>query len=407
MKIDQRTLLANLEQRTPGVRLNASYTGVNKGGTLSAEQLAEASAFWRHCQPLLSALFNVSHFASPLLPIEHYRRWHVPHVAKGRLWLKADHLLPITGSVKARGAIYELFQYAQQLATASSIEASENLQGLLSPEAKSLFSAHEIIVGSTGNLGLAVGKIARALGFAVSVHMSVDAKQWKKKLLRELGARVIEHQGDYSQAVSEARELSEAKANAYFVDDESSQRLMLGYAMAGFELQQQLTELGMLDSDLQVKVLLPCGVGGAPVGISLGLNAAMGMQVWPFLVEPVDAPCYGLALATGEILPVQSIGLSGQTAADGLAVGQSSPLALSVGASIVYGTGTVTDQAMLDAVRKLYQTEQLKIEPSAAAGLAALEWPVAAVADNELYIVWSTGGGLLPEVEFSHYLVAD
>lgn len=101
----------------------------------------------------------------------------------GKLWIKADHLLPVAGSIKARGGIYEILHFAEKLAVDNKLlTESENYLKLNSATAQELFSRYQIVVGSTGNLGMSIGIMATALGFNATVHMSSDAKLWKKNV---------------------------------------------------------------------------------------------------------------------------------------------------------------------------------------------------------------------------------
>ncbi|MFS0727544.1 D-serine ammonia-lyase [Paenibacillus sp. 1P07SE] len=373
--------------------------------------LEKAVRDWERFAPLIRRIYADSpdgRIRSPLKSIGGYHRLIQERTGTGIAgeWLvKCDHELTGVGSIKARGGIYEVLAHAEELALQHGVLApGDSLERLAEPQAQSLFGSHEIVVGSTGNLGISIGMTSAALGFHTVIHMSREAKAWKKQLLRKRGALVIEHEGDFAAAVEQGRRHCEGRAGAYFVDDEHSERLFLGYAAAAYELAEQLAERGA--GKRAIHVYLPCGVGGSPAGIAYGLRQVLGDRATCWFAEPTHAPSMLAALMSGRYdgLHLAELGLFHPTVADGLAVPVASRLAAPVAAVSAAGIYTVRDEEMLAALADLYSTEHLRVEPSAAASLL---WPLRMpelCGEDAIHISWLTGGALLPAAEFEALL---
>jgi D-serine dehydratase len=339
---------------------------------------------------------------------------------KGKLLLKKDSHLPISGSIKARGGIYEVLTHAEQLAIkAGLLELEDDYSKLFTEEFKCFFSQYSIAVGSTGNLGMSIGIISAKLGFSVSVHMSADARQWKKTKLRSHGVNVVEYSEDYGVAVEQGRKEAESDPKCFFIDDENSQTLFLGYSVAGERLKQQFDDMHIVvDNKNPLFVYLPCGVGGGPGGVAFGLKMAFGDNVHCVFAEPTHSPCMILGILTGlhDGIAVQDIGIDNITAADGLAVGRASGFVGRAMERLLDGFYTISDQRMYDLLGLLSKVEGIQLEPSALAGMLG---PIVVASSDEYrkrinmsndklanatHLVWATGGGMVPSVEMEKYL---
>lgn len=403
-----------------------SFDSVKNDLPIAYEDVLDAEKRLQRFAPYIRKVFPETKdgiIESPISNIENMKRKMEKDYERkiyGNLIVKRDDSLPIAGSIKARGGIYEVLKHAETLAIDNGMLSIDDDYSILADESfKKFFSQYTVQVGSTGNLGLSIGIMSAKIGFKVKVHMSHDAKQWKKDLLRSKGVEVVEYSSDYSKAVEEGRKLSVNDPMSYFVDDENSKDLFVGYAVAGLRVKKQLEEMNItVDESHPLFVYLPCGVGGGPGGVAYGLKLIYKDNVHCFFAEPTHSPAMLLGLMTGlhEKISVQDIGLDNKTEADGLAVGRPSSFVGGIMDKLLSGEFTIDDSRLYKFLTSLADEENIYLEPSALAGFLGPILISSEIGeeylrksnlldkkDNITHMCWATGGSLVPENIMKEY----
>lgn len=417
-------LLKKMMDYQPVQWLNPRYDHASralKKLEFSISDIVDAASRLRRFAPFIEATFPETKEHKGIIesPLTYLEGFHEDY----EVYLKSDHQLPISGSVKARGGIYEILRYAEELLIKNGLlKITDDYSIVCDDKIKQFLSNYKIIVSSTGNLGLSIGIISAKLGFKVHVHMSHDAMLWKKELLRSIGCNVIEHASDYSYAVEMGRNNALKDPTAYFVDDENSRNLFLGYAVSAFRLKEQLEKNNIeISSENPLFVYIPCGVGGGPGGILYGLKEVFGDLIHCVFVEPTHSPCMLLGMMTEyhDQVCVQDFNIDNITIADGLAVGRASKFVGKIIDELLLGVSTVEDHVLKSFLRKLYDDYNIFLEPSATAGIQGfydmlkIEAPIYGqvsikpqMVKKGTHIIWATGGNMVPEEIQNKYLQA-
>jgi len=212
-----------------------------------------------------------------------------------------------------------------------------------------------VVAASGGNHGCAVAFAAMKLGKPATIFVPTVASQSKLDRIRGYGAELVITGDRYAESL-EASEAWTAKSGALPIHAYEGTETLLGQATLGLELEEQAPKL---DS-----VLVAVG-GGGLIG---GVAAWYQNRVKVVAVEPIDAPTLNLALRAGR--PVDSP--AGSIAADSLAPRQVGQQMFPIAQRFVHSSILVSDDEIIEAQRKLWDSVRIVAEPGGAAAFAGL-----------------------------------
>jgi threonine dehydratase len=217
-----------------------------------------------------------------------------------------------------------------------------------------------IACASAGNFGQGVAYASRRDQTPVHVWASAGANPVKVARMRDLGAQVHLHDGDFDEAKDEGRRVA-AEHGWTFVEDGLEPALAVGAATIA-------SELDALDgADAVDAIIVPVGNGSLINGIGRWLRERRP-TVRVIAVGAIGAPAMERAWRTGDPEPVAA-----RTIADGIGARVPVPEAIAEMREVVDAFWLVDDDALIAAMRTLLGTEAILVEPAAAAVVAAAQ----------------------------------
>ena len=255
------------------------------------------------------------------------------------LWIKCENLQHI-GAFKARGALHAVGR----------IPVATRARGVLT--------------FSSGNHAQAVALAARTFGISAHICMPTDAPAVKVEGVRALGAS-IEFAGTTSEERKAACLARAAETGGIVIQPFDHADIVCGAGTASLEFREQVREATGAELD---HFFVPVGGGGVIAGACLAYRDRGKRHTKIWAVEPVGCDAMGQSLAAGTRVAVEPA----PTLADGLKPVRVGALNFEIARRDLAGAHTVDDAALRRATVDLFRHAKLCVEPSGAAGLAAL-----------------------------------
>ena len=233
--------------------------------------------------------------------------------------------------------------------------AYNKIAGLSGPEL-----ARGVICASAGNHAQGVAFAARKRGATATIVMPVTTPPIKVAAVRALGGHVILHGDAFDEAFAEASRMAAADG-AVFIHPFDDPDVIAGQGTVGLEVMRQHS--GPIEA-----IFVPIGGGGLAAGVA-AIVKFLRPETKVIGVEPVDAACMQAAIAAGEVVTLNQVGLF----CDGVAVRQAGTETFRLCRDLLDDIVTVDNDAICAAIKDIFDDSRAVAEPSGALALAGLK----------------------------------
>jgi threonine dehydratase len=276
------------------------------------------------------------------------------------LYFKAENLQP-TGAFKLRGAYNKI----------SSLSPEERRRG--------------VVAHSSGNHAQAVAYAASSLGVHAVIVMPRGAPRVKTDATAAFGGEIVFVGDDSAERVWKAEDLA-AEHGYVPVPPYDDETLISGQGTVGLEILEDLPHVET--------VLVPVSGGGLISGVAAAIKLSHP-EVRVIGVEPALAADARESLKTGKLveLPAEQVA---RTIADGLRVRKLGRAPFEHVRAFVDDIITVTEEEILDAMRRMALRARLVAEPSGAVTFAAYLFHRDELPATRLNVAVVSGGNVEP-----------
>jgi len=241
-----------------------------------------------------------------------------------------------------------------------------------------------VIAASAGNHAQALAYQGKLLGIPATVVMPKFAPLVKVNNCQKLGATVVLHGKDFSEAKAHAYEIAREKGLAY-IDGYDDPAIIAGQGTMGLEIVEQTPDLEA--------VIVPVGGAGLLAGVSLAIKT-LRPKAKVIAVEAENVASFSAALEAGKPTKIAMH----STLADGLAIPQVGANAFEIAKENVDLTVTVTEEQIALAILRLVELEKSVVEGAAATPLAACMFGKLKELAGKRVVLLICGGNIDPNV---------